>query len=45
MYMKPTPYDSITPSATQQRKKYDNKGNGWYFRFDYDNKMSYRIVV
>ena len=22
-------------------EKYDNDGEGWYFRFDYDDKMSY----
>ena len=26
-------------------KKYDNNGKGGYFRFDYDNYMSYRYIL
>ena len=26
-------------------EKYDNNGNGGYFRFDDDNKMSYRYIL
>ena len=25
--------------------KYDNNGKGWYFRFDGENKMSYRYIL
>ena len=25
--------------------KYDSNGKGWYFRFDYDNKMSYKYIL
>ena len=25
-------------------EKYDNNGKGWYFRFDYDNNMSYKYI-
>ena len=26
-------------------EKYDNNGQDWYSRFDYDNNMSYRYIL
>ena len=26
-------------------EKYELGGKGWYFRFDYDNKMRYEYIV
>ena len=45
IYMKPTANDGTTTSGTQPWKKYVNNGKGWYFRFDDDNKMSYKYVL
>ena len=26
-------------------EKYDNKGKDWYFRFDNDDKLSYKYIL
>ena len=40
-----TDYDVTNISDTRPRKKYDNNGKGWYFRFDDDNNMSYKYIL
>ena len=46
MYMQyVTEYDVTNISDTRWRKKYDNNGKGWYFRFDDDNNMSYKYIL
>ena len=32
-------------SQAHNHGKYENNGNGGYFRFDYDNNMSYRYIL
>ena len=32
-------------SDTQPRKKYDNNGKGWYFRYDNDDKIGYKYIL
>ena len=41
--MKPTAYHGTTTLGTQPSKQYDNSGRGWYFRFDEDDKMSFKM--
>ena len=46
MYMQyVTEYDVKNISDTRPRKKYDNNGKGWYFRFVDDNNMSYKYIL
>ena len=35
----------VQPSQAYNQGKYDNNGKCWYFRFDYDNKMSCRVHI
>ena len=33
----------VQPPRVHNHGKYDNNGKGWYFRFDDENKMSYKF--
>ena len=34
----------VQPTQTSNHKKYDRNGKGWCFRFNDDNKMSYKCI-
>ena len=35
----------VQPTQAHNHGKYDNKGKGWYFRFDDDDKISYNYIL
>ena len=35
----------VQPLRHKTTENYDNNGKGWYFRFHYDNKTSFRYIL